>query len=83
MSKEINPCPEIPYFGATYPDATCVNGYLWDLDKCDENGLIEPGEKVPCPFCNKAKFMQLQKDNEENLESVESWIEKMKIKYGS
>ena len=23
---------EFPYFGASYPYAHCINGYLWDLD---------------------------------------------------
>lgn len=25
-----HPCPEFPFFGASYPDAHCINGYLWD-----------------------------------------------------
>lgn len=31
-TKVINSCPEFPYFGAPYPDAICVDGYLHDLD---------------------------------------------------
>lgn len=27
-----NPCPEFPFFGATYPDATCIDGKLFDLE---------------------------------------------------
>lgn len=36
MSEQNKQCPEFPFFGASYPDARCINGYLWDLDKCDE-----------------------------------------------
>lgn len=31
-------CPEFSFFGASYPDARCINGYLWDLDKVNEKG---------------------------------------------
>ena len=51
-------CPEFPYFGATYPDATCVDGYLWDLDSCDERGLVSTGDNPPCPFCNTEAFIE-------------------------
>lgn len=50
-------CPEFPYFGASYPDARCVDGYLWDLDKCDDNGLYSNGDNPPCPFCNTESFI--------------------------
>ena len=40
MSKQNKQCPEFPFFGASYPDARCIDGYLFDLDKCDENGKI-------------------------------------------
>lgn len=51
-------CPEFPYFGATYPDATCVDGFLWDLDDCDENGLLSNWDNPPCPFCNTDAFIE-------------------------
>lgn len=54
---EINNCPEFPFFGATYPDARCIDGFLWDLDKCDENGLYSSGDNPPCPFCNRISFV--------------------------
>ena len=51
MSKNKKPCPQFPYWGASYPDACCVDGILQDLDYCDENGnLYDKGEDVPCPF---------------------------------
>lgn len=34
MSGQNKQCPEFPFFGASYPDARCINGYLWDLDDC-------------------------------------------------
>lgn len=53
------PCPEFPYWGATYPDARCVNGKLYDLDRCDENGnLYEPMDDIPCPFCQPEEFIE-------------------------
>lgn len=52
-------CPEFPYFGASYPDARCIDGRLYDLDNCDNNGdLYEPGEYAPCPFCRPKDFME-------------------------
>lgn len=51
-------CPEFPFFGAGYPDATCIDGYLWDLDSCDEpGGSLSSGGETPCPFCNSEKYM--------------------------
>ena len=60
METNINPCPEFPYWGASYPDACCINGKLYDLDRCDENGnLYEPDENIPCPFCQTEDFIEL------------------------
>ena len=57
--NKLNLCPEFPFFGAPYPDARCINGYLFDMDKCDEVGnLYDNGEKIPCPFCNKEEFIE-------------------------
>ena len=58
----VNQCPEFPFFGASYPDATCIDGELWDLDKCDENGLISSGYNPPCPFCNTEAFIDYHTD---------------------
>lgn len=44
------------HFGAYYEDATCVNGYLWDLDSSDEEGLLGYGGDIPCPQCNTKEF---------------------------
>lgn len=41
------------HFGAVYPDAQCVQGYLWDEDSCDEpGGPLLSGGDIPCPKCN-------------------------------
>lgn len=47
---------EAPTFGATYPDGTCIEGYMWDLDSCDGNDLIGGPEK-PCPHCNTFEYL--------------------------
>jgi hypothetical protein len=39
------------HFGASYPDAVCYEGYLWDLDSGDGDTLTHGGE-MPCPACN-------------------------------
>lgn len=61
-----NQCPEFPFFGARYPDATCIDGYLWDLDNCDENGLISTGDNPPCPFCNTDAFIDYHTEIDDN-----------------
>lgn len=59
MSKNKEICPEFPFFGANYPDACCINGVLYDLDKCDNNGnLYIPTEEIPCPFCKTEEFIK-------------------------
>lgn len=46
------------HFGAHYPDATCIDGYLWDLDSCDEPGgdLFSGGDRG-CPCCNTKEYL--------------------------
>jgi len=44
-------CPEFSHFGARYPDARCIDGYLWDLDSADGEYLTSGGND-PCPYCN-------------------------------
>lgn len=58
------PCPDIPFFGASYPDGTCIDGYMWDLDSCDiPKGPLFSGGDVPCPFCNADAYIEHQKDD--------------------
>ena len=81
----ITQCPEFPYFGATYPDARCIDGYLWDLDSHTHNEgdmqFFSSGGERPCPFCNTEAFMQECEDNEENMNDVRKWMEEIKKKY--
>lgn len=35
MNENKKPCPQFPYWGARYPDACCVDGKLYDLDRGD------------------------------------------------
>lgn len=39
MSENKKTCPQFPYWGASYPDACCINGKLYDLDRCDETAI--------------------------------------------
>jgi chitinase len=81
-TSKVNECPEFPYFGASYPDATCIDGWLWDLDKFD-NGQLYGGGEEPCPFCNTEAFIE-QNENEHNTrESLLEYIEKLRARYGS
>lgn len=56
------------HFGASYEDAACIDGYLWDLDSGDEDGLSNGGD-LPCPACNTAYYLD---DAKEDAEST-SW----------
>lgn len=49
---------EFPYFGASYPDAVCVDGYLYDMDSYDENERYTVGGGDPCPFCNAKEWLE-------------------------
>jgi hypothetical protein len=49
------------HFGAYYPDATCIDGYLWDMDSCDEpGGGLHRGGDIGCPSCNTKQFLEYQ-----------------------
>ena len=80
--EEEKRCPEFPHFGANYPDARCIDGYLWDLDS-DENGLLTHGGDDPCPFCNKEAYIEFHLEDEGGLtrEEIEGRIEKLRNKY--
>lgn len=48
-----------PYFGASYPDACCIDGYLWDLDSCHvPGGPLHKGGDDPCPQCNHEAWLE-------------------------
>lgn len=46
------------HFGAWYDDGGCIDGYLWDLDSCDQpGGLLHSGGDIPCPCCNTREYV--------------------------
>lgn len=60
------------HFGAHYEDACCIDGYLWDLDSGDENGL-DCGGDTPCPQCRTRDYYRNFQDDIEmsGYESVD------------
>lgn len=57
-TKQVGCGRQVPFFGAHYPDAVCIEGYLWDLDSCDEpGGYLTHGGDVPCPCCNTVEHV--------------------------
>lgn len=78
-------CYEFPYFGAKYPDATCINGYLWDLDSSEEvdgQTYLTQGGDVPCPFCKEDAYIEYREDNIVTKERLKTHISYLKSKYG-
>lgn len=60
------------HFGAPYEDGGCIDGYLWDLDSCDENDQLTSGGEIPCPGCNRVKYMEfaLEQAEEDGAEKA-------------
>ena len=78
---------QFPHFGADYPDAVCIDGYLWDLDSGEPNGDgidFRIGGDDPCPVCNTQEWLKRVMENEEfvNEESALAYVEEIKEKYG-
>src|SRR5690606_8718224 len=48
-----------PWFGAGYPDAYCVDGYLHDAD---DDGYFPDDTEHPCPRCNTREFLERKKE---------------------
>lgn len=59
------------HFGAAYPDACCIDGFLWDLDSGDADGLTHGGD-MPCPACNTGSYLDDALDNAESTKWGES-----------
>lgn len=57
MSTALGCNYEAPTFGARYPDGTCIDGYMWDLDSGDADGLTSGGD-IPCPWCNTIEHLE-------------------------
>lgn len=83
MSEIKKQCGEFPYFGATYPDATCIDGYLWDLDKCNDDGSLYGGGEDPCPFCNTDEYVQRMRDDEIPEDRIQGHLKFINEKYNS
>lgn len=49
---------EAPTFGARYPDGTCIDGFMWDLDSGDYESGLSSGGDMPCPWCNSAAYVE-------------------------
>lgn len=64
------------HFGASYEDAACIDGYLWDLDSDDGDGLTSGGD-IPCPMCNTNLYLDSAKEEAENT----SWGSSMTYLY--
>lgn len=59
------------HFGAFYEDACCINGYLWDLDSCDEpGGPLHHGGEIPCPQCNAKAYEAFLSDDDEPMDDA-------------
>lgn len=73
---------EFPHFGASYPDAHCIDGYLYDMDSY-EDGCYTIGGDDPCPFCNTEEWLELVLENQEfdTKEDALRWVEKMRKRY--
>lgn len=55
-------------FGANYQDSQCINGKLFDLDNCDENGnLYDNDDYMPCPKCQTWGYVNQHFDEGEYL----------------
>lgn len=57
-------------FGASYIDSCCIDGYLWDIDSCDEpGGPLFDGGDMPCPKCNTLEYLEQAKEEAESCVS--------------
>jgi len=76
---------EFPHFGASYPDAKCCDGYLWDMDSWDESlGGFTVGGEEPCPVCNTEVWLHSVVGEDEVFETKEEalqYVEQLKTKY--
>jgi hypothetical protein len=61
-------------FGAHYPDSVCIEGYLWDADSGDADGLANGGD-LPCPQCNHSVWRDYHADNyfSDGYERAANW----------
>lgn len=75
------------HFGANYPDACCIEGYLWDLDSggMDEAGntYLDIGGYSPCPQCNQKAYVKSMAGDLANdgYESFDQPLTTKQVKY--
>ena len=75
---------EFPHFGASYPDARCCDGYLYDMDSWDESlGGFTIGGDDPCPVCNTEKWLEdaLKSELFDSKEEALEYVEILKQRY--
>ena len=73
-------------FGASYPDAVCIDGYMWDADsgESDAEGITySVGGDIPCPVCNTEKWIDLALENDsfDIREEALVYVERLKNKH--
>lgn len=73
---------EFPHFGANYPDAKCIDGYLWDMDSY-EDGVYTIGGDDPCPICNTEEWLKDVLDDEifKTRDEALEYVKMLKSKY--
>jgi hypothetical protein len=49
-----------PWFGASYPDGQCIDGYMHDMDA---DGYDPNDTSFPCPKCNTREFLERRKEH--------------------
>ena len=90
--------PRVFLFRRILSRRTLYHGYLWDLDKCNENGELYGEGDIPCPFCNIEEFIEHDpfskeyefyegiEDEEKAKEKAREWylsyIDKLRERYG-
>ena len=63
-------------YGAPYIDSQCIDGELWDLDKCDDNGqLYSVGNNLICPQCKGRGYLRVGKKQAGRLLDGRTWDE--------
>lgn len=67
-------CIQYPHFGASYPDACCIDGFLWDLDSNDDSGLLGVGGSDPCPCCNTKSYIHDALEMGSSLNRVKKYM---------
>lgn len=85
MAANLTGCIEFPHFGARYPDACCIDGYLWDLDSCQDEGditCLTSGGDDPCPVCNTKNYIKNFIDNEEKIADIKAHLNFIFTRYG-